>query len=223
MGRGQRLDLTYTPSRGRQQRLPAAERTRQILDAAVDVFSVQGYRSSAFREVADACDVTEPLIYKYFRSRKELFLETIRHAAELVLDAWQGAASARPDSLSKLRALGDVEMARRVCRLSGGVLLQARADAGHDEDVSRAVSHGMGMRLGFVTGLVKEAQGDGLIRGDVDTVELAWQVLSILISTSVIAQFDVGFPCPSRLIDLVLSRVVTEQGLEILGAVKVAA
>jgi TetR/AcrR family transcriptional regulator, fatty acid metabolism regulator protein len=57
----------------------AADRRRQILDAAVRVFARQGFHGCRVSDVADEAGVAYGLVYHYFRSKEEvldtLFLE----------------------------------------------------------------------------------------------------------------------------------------------------
>ena len=56
-------------------RLPAAERRRQLLQTATEVFAVRGYHDSAMNDIADAAGVTKPVLYQHFESKRELYLE----------------------------------------------------------------------------------------------------------------------------------------------------
>jgi TetR/AcrR family fatty acid metabolism transcriptional regulator len=60
-------------------RTTAAQRRRQILDAAVRVFARQGFHTCRVSDIADEAGVAYGLVYHYFRSKDEvldtLFLE----------------------------------------------------------------------------------------------------------------------------------------------------
>src|SRR4029078_11884089 len=56
----------------------AAMDTRtQILNAAVQVFSQHGFRGSTTRRIADAAEVNEVTIFRYFGSKEALLQEAI--------------------------------------------------------------------------------------------------------------------------------------------------
>ncbi len=57
-------------------RTSAAERRRQILDAAVRVFARQGFHTCRVSDIADEAGVAYGLVYHYFRSKEEV-LDTI--------------------------------------------------------------------------------------------------------------------------------------------------
>ena len=58
-----------------------AERSRQrynlILDAATEVFAERGFESSSIAEVASRAGVSEGLIYKYFRDKRDLLAQVL--------------------------------------------------------------------------------------------------------------------------------------------------
>ncbi|MDV6011052.1 TetR/AcrR family transcriptional regulator [Haloechinothrix sp. LS1_15] len=78
-------------NRGTQQprtrRLPREVRERQILDAAVQVFSEHGYHAAAMDEVAEVAGVSKPMVYTYLGSKEDLFTHCIRREAKRLIDA----------------------------------------------------------------------------------------------------------------------------------------
>jgi AcrR family transcriptional regulator len=73
--------------RRRVKRLPREVRERQILDAAVRVFSARGYHSSSMDEISDVAGVSKPMIYAYLGSKEDLFAACIHREAANLLDA----------------------------------------------------------------------------------------------------------------------------------------
>lgn len=79
----------------RAKRLPRAVRERQILDAAVSVFSRYGYHSASMDEISEVAGVSKPMIYTYLGSKEDLFGACIRREATRLLEAVQGGI--KPD------------------------------------------------------------------------------------------------------------------------------
>jgi AcrR family transcriptional regulator len=67
---------TGTSSRARGPYAVGVERRRQIIEAAHELFSVQGYRGASMRDVAAKVDLTLPGLLHYFPS-KEALLEAV--------------------------------------------------------------------------------------------------------------------------------------------------
>lgn len=59
------------------KRLSKEERRVQILDAAMDVFIAKGFSNSTTLEIAKAAGISEVTLFRYFSSKKEIFLEGI--------------------------------------------------------------------------------------------------------------------------------------------------
>src|SRR5438309_6563765 len=57
------------------QRLSAEERREAIVKAALPLFARKGFANTTTRELAEAADVSEALIYKHFPSKESLYAE----------------------------------------------------------------------------------------------------------------------------------------------------
>jgi AcrR family transcriptional regulator len=73
--------------RRRVKRLPREVRERQILDAAVRVFSERGYHEASMDEISDVAGVSKPMIYAYLGSKEDLFAACIHREATQLLAA----------------------------------------------------------------------------------------------------------------------------------------
>lgn len=60
------------------------ESARQILTAAVELFARKGYAATSVREIVEAADVTNPMLYYYFDSKEGLFLELNNYLFEAI-------------------------------------------------------------------------------------------------------------------------------------------
>jgi len=58
---------------GGTKRLPRAVREQQMLDAAVQMFSVNGFHETSMDVIAAAADISKPMLYLYYGSKEELF------------------------------------------------------------------------------------------------------------------------------------------------------
>ncbi len=55
------------------------ERPGEILEAALDVFAINGYAGARLDDVAERAGISKGTIYLYFKSKEELFHEVVRH------------------------------------------------------------------------------------------------------------------------------------------------
>ncbi|ATE57791.1 TetR/AcrR family transcriptional regulator [Actinosynnema pretiosum] len=72
---------------GRTKRLPRAVRERQILDAAVDVFSRLGFHAASMDEISEVAGISKPMLYAYLGSKEELFTACTRRESARLMEA----------------------------------------------------------------------------------------------------------------------------------------
>ena len=58
---------------GGTKRLPRAVREQQMLDAAVEMFSRNGYHETSMDAIAAEAEISKPMLYLYYGSKEELF------------------------------------------------------------------------------------------------------------------------------------------------------
>ncbi len=58
-------------------RLPKELRRQQLILSALRVFSSQGYHITTMNHIASAADVTKPVLYQHFTSKRELYLAVL--------------------------------------------------------------------------------------------------------------------------------------------------
>ncbi len=92
----------------KRRRMPRAERERQMIAVAEEIFAERGYQASSMDEIAERVGVSKPMIYEYFGSKEGLLVACIRAArAELLattLASVEGITSAEDALRSGLEA-----------------------------------------------------------------------------------------------------------------------
>jgi|SRR5580700_18862 AcrR family transcriptional regulator len=137
------------------ERLTAAERREQILEAAVIVFAERGYEGASTDVIARMAGISQPYLFRLFGTKRELIIATIKRCFADTEMLFQRAASGlEGDAL--LAAMGEAyidEIRRSPLRLR--VQLQAYA-ACDDPAIRTVVADGFGhlVRMaGELTGL----------------------------------------------------------------------
>lgn len=74
------------------RRLPRAVREQQMLDAAVRVFSRQGFHATSVDEIAEAAGISKPMVYAYLGSKEELFTACLHREGARLMQALADAA-----------------------------------------------------------------------------------------------------------------------------------
>jgi len=111
------------------------EKEEQILEAALDVFSVSGFRGSTIDQIAEVAGMSKPNLLYYFRTKEAMH----RALIDRVLDTWLEPlrafdAEGNPESEIRSYIRRKLEMARdfpRESRLFANEMLQG---APHVED-----------------------------------------------------------------------------------------
>jgi AcrR family transcriptional regulator len=64
----------------------SARRGREVLDAAAEVFTRQGYDGTSIDDIADELGATKGRVYHYYRSKAELLIGIVRTGNEELID-----------------------------------------------------------------------------------------------------------------------------------------
>ncbi len=72
---------------GGTKRLPRAVREQQMLDAAVDMFSMNGYHETSMDAIAAKAEISKPMLYLYYGSKEELFGACLNRELTRFIDA----------------------------------------------------------------------------------------------------------------------------------------
>ncbi len=72
---------------GGTKRLPRAVREQQMLDAAVQMFSANGYHETSMDAIAAEAKISKPMLYLYYGSKEELFGACLSRELSRFIDA----------------------------------------------------------------------------------------------------------------------------------------
>jgi AcrR family transcriptional regulator len=159
----------------RARRLSAKERRRQIIETARGVFASQNYGRAGTADLAKAAGISEPALYRYFASKKDLFLATLRDTGARLLEIWQNIAYEVEDPLETLWAIAVRYYDHLDSRAASMKLaFQALCEA-DDPDIREAARENFVGFANFVAEIVEEGKARGTIRRDVDSRLVAWQ------------------------------------------------
>lgn len=170
---------TKTVLKQRAPRLPATERRRQILDAAVDVFARLGFATAGTADIARAAGIGEPTIYRYFANKRDLYLAAIRRSSDEIQEAWSAIAEDAPDALTALQRIG-IWYYQRLQSRPELLLLRTRSmSESQDEGVAEEVREQYRAVMQFVEQLFRRAQRDGQIAVDADVTTMTWLFMAV--------------------------------------------
>lgn len=161
------------------RRLPAAQRREQLLDTAANVFAELGYAGSTTAALAKAAGVTEPIIYRHFASKRDLFIALIDRTGEDTIRLWEKHLGDAPDPAERLRRLiGANPMVTTKGASIYRVMVQAMMEI-HDEQILAALQRHMIALHRFVATEVVRAQETGQVSKRFSPEITAWLLLHL--------------------------------------------
>ena len=177
-------------------RLPAAQRREQLLDTAAKLFADLGYSGATTAELARAAGVTEPIIYRHFASKRDLFVALIDRTGEETIRLWDKHMGDAPDPAERLRRLiGANPMVTTKGRGLYRVIVQAMTEI-HDEQVLEALQRHITALHHFVTSEVARAQDNGQVSRRFSPEVTAWLLLHLGLGYGILA--PLGIPGHGR-------------------------
>lgn len=161
-------------------RLPAPERRAAVLGCACKVFSRGSYHGTTTAEIARAAGVTEPILYRHFDSKRDLYLACLDETWAELRDLWDDAVAAEPDPANRVRAMAQTFFrSERNRAVISNLWVQALSESGLDDNIRRYMRRHMREVHAYVAGVIEQAQKDGGVLPDRDPRAEAWLFLSV--------------------------------------------
>jgi AcrR family transcriptional regulator len=165
-------------------RLSAEARRQAVLDTACTVFFAKSYRGATTAEIAREAGITEPILYRHFGSKRDLYLACLDEAWRQFREFSEEAIA--NDPVGCLGAIADAYMAKRSRLRLVDLWIQALAVAPEDQVIAKAVRHQIRDVHGFFAGVIRQGQADGVVNAERDPVAEAW----IFIAGGLLATID---------------------------------
>src|SRR3954463_1442022 len=160
-------------------RLPASKRREQLLDVAAELFAQNGYARATTAQLAKAAGVTEPIIYRHFDSKRDLFVALIERTGRETIAVWEQDLADAEDSAQRLRTLiGDNPMVTERGRFAYRVILQAISEV-EDPVIHDALRNHIKSLHAFLSEELEEAQKDHKVTGRFSAELIAWVLIHI--------------------------------------------
>jgi AcrR family transcriptional regulator len=155
-------------------RLTHEDRRTAILDAARHEFARKGFRGAGTADIAARCGCSEPMLYKHFASKQELFAAVLRHTGALMGKKVDALLDETGDSVTTLLVeMADLaatdELIVEVMRLR--MLAASLAD---EPAVREALEDNMRFMRARIVAMLTRARDRGEVRSDLDLEHVAW-------------------------------------------------
>jgi AcrR family transcriptional regulator len=160
-------------------RMAAADRRRHLVETALYLFMEGSYRGTTTAEIARAAGVSEPILYRHFASKRDLYLAVLEHVWAKTRETWERALDDSTDACAAIEAIGKGHLSVRSPKLQLAELwVQALGEASEDPDLKRHLRKHMREVHDFVADLIRRGQAQGAIATERDADSEAWIMLA---------------------------------------------
>jgi AcrR family transcriptional regulator len=160
-------------------RLPASKRREQLLDCAAELFAQNGYARATTAQLAKAAGVTEPIIYRHFDSKRDLFVALIERTGRETIQQWERDLADAEDPAERLRRLiGDNPMVSERGRRAYRVILQAISEV-DDPVIHDALRTHIKSLHAFLVEELEGAQKDHKVTQRFSAEIVAWMLIHL--------------------------------------------
>jgi TetR/AcrR family transcriptional regulator len=161
-------------------RLPAQERKAAVLDCACGIFSAGSYRGTTTADIAREAGVTEPVLYRHFDSKRDLYLAVLDESWRRLRDLWEKAVADEPDPRFWVGAMGRAYLSSKDRKvLCAELWMQALIEASDEPEIRRFLRRQMREVHAFVSAVIRRSQEAGGVVAERDPSAEAWIFISI--------------------------------------------
>ena len=158
-------------------RLAASERRAALLDTASRTFSEGSYPGTTTAEIAREAGISEPILYRHFASKRDLYLACVEDMWTRVRAGWEEALTAEPDQSACLTAMGRSFQQQKTAL--SNLWVQALAEASEDPEIRKYLRRHLREVHRFVVGVIRRARASGAFAADRDADAEAWMFISL--------------------------------------------
>jgi AcrR family transcriptional regulator len=153
-------------------RLTAEARRQAVLDSACRAFTRSSYRGVTTAEIAREAGITEPILYRHFGSKRDLYLACLDETWRSFREGAEKALADDPERC--LGAIADAYMAKKSKLRLVDLWIQALTEASDDAVIAKAVRRQIREVHDFFADVIRRGQAGGVLHPDRDPIAEAW-------------------------------------------------
>ena len=158
-------------------RMRKADRKRQLVAHAKQLFVTLGYQDTTTEKIAAAAGVSEPVLYRHFESKKTLYLEVLKEIREATLNRWHDETAGLSDPMAKLHAIADMYLgSTREHALEFRVMHRTLFDT-DDQEIAAFLRSFYLDSEALLAQIISEGQQSGVFRRNLDPRVGAWELI----------------------------------------------
>ena len=168
-------------------RLKAPQRREQLMEVATKLFARHGYEATTTAAIAEAAGITEPILYRHFKSKQELFVAIVRAMSEQTMKHWNDLIAGVVDPVERIRRVA-AQFPSHIQKLSDAYhVIHGALSTSRDAKVMKVMKEHYAQIEEFFVGVVSEGQKAGIFLTDMDPRVPAWQLINIGIGYAMVS------------------------------------
>ncbi|WP_421842768.1 TetR/AcrR family transcriptional regulator [Mycobacterium sp.] len=156
---------------GGTKRLPRAVREQQMLDAAVQMFSENGYHETSMDTIAAKAQISKPMLYLYYGSKEELFDACLNREMSRFIDALRADVDYEQSAKDMLR--NTIVSFLRYIDANRASWIVMYTQATSSQAFARTIREGREQIIELVAGLVRAGTRSPRPDAEIETVAAA--------------------------------------------------
>src|SRR2546423_372630 len=168
-------------------RLKAPQRREQLMEVATRLFARLGYDATTTAAIAESAGGTEPILYRHFESKQELFVAIVKEMSDRTMRHWRELIEGTNDPAEQLRRV-TAEFPKHMSHLSDAYhVLHGALATNRDKKVLSVIKEHYAEIEKFFAKIIRDGQKAGVFRKDVQPRNAAWQVIMTGIGYGMVA------------------------------------
>ncbi|MFC4023647.1 TetR/AcrR family transcriptional regulator [Oceanobacillus longus] len=181
----------------KQRKLAASDRKKIVIRSAIEVFSESNYRVAKITDIAKRSGITDPMIYKFFASKAELFQEILKITSRKTIENFLSKDFFTEEKLqtkaqyrkaienSMWTYFSSMETYRRELK----IYYQAISEV-DDTDVRKVLIDTYQNYATFYQSVLKDGEAEDILDLDIDAETISWDMIGFIIHQSTLFLMD---------------------------------
>ena len=173
------------------ERMRKADRKRQLLAHAKQLFVTLGWKHTTTEKIAEAAGVSEPVLYRHFESKKALFLEVLQEIRSATLGRWHADTAELADPLARLNAIADMYLGTtREHAVEFRIMHRTLVECDEPEIVAFLRTFYLDSET-LLAQVITEGQQTGVFRRSLDPRVGAWELIRTALGYTLTLSLDI--------------------------------
>jgi AcrR family transcriptional regulator len=164
------------------------------MEVATKLFARNGYEATTTAAIALAAGVTEPILYRHFKSKQELFVAIVKAVSERTMKHWEDLVRGIDDPTEQFRRIA-ADLPQHMEKLADAYhVLHGALATSRDKKVLAVMKEHYFQIERFFVKVIQDGQKSGVFRKNMQPRAAAWTLIISGIGYGMIAlnltQFD---------------------------------